>query len=307
MDLKSKQQQQQEEEEEEEEPFLLSPPWSGIRPVTLPENSHQFQITAGLQCCSHWASETGTFSARCALAAIGIETQLMLICQCVDVQEIKVCVGHRDMISQGPPRNVKGDQVVHHAEGLSYTKFVGEATQLQPTAATNAAVKVYRSSKVGKAKCYHVSSCFQDSIYIYIHIYIYCLQGLFHSSDMQRDFSSRKSTCQSKPKVYLWCHKWALDFSNQQDDWDGGHELFAKGKATKPLWGRTKTYLCPSLAKSIKKNSTPWYRRCKISSVSNNWIWVFLDEKRSTERHGFLFEHGSDSAIPFGMTMEPVS
>ena len=68
-----------------------------------------------------------------------------------------------------------------------------------------------------------------------------------------------------------------------------------------------KTYLCPTLAKSIKKNSTPWYRRCKISSVFNNWIWVFLDEKRSTERHGFLFEHGSDSAIPFGMTMEPVS
>jgi hypothetical protein len=98
----------------------------------------------------------------------------MLICQCVDVQEIKVCVGHRDMISQGPPRNVKGDQVVHHAEGLSYTKFVGEATQLQPTAATNAAVKVYRSSKVGKAKCYHVSSCFQDSIYIYTYIYIVC-------------------------------------------------------------------------------------------------------------------------------------
>ena len=189
MDLKSKRQQQQ---QEEEEPFLLSPPWSGIRLVTLPENSHQFQITAGLQCCSHWASETGTFSARCALAAIGIETQLMLICQCVDVQEIKVCVGHRDMISQGPPRNVKGDQVVHHAEGLSYTKFVGEATQLQPTAATNAAVKVYRSSKVGKAKCYHVSSCFQDSIYTYIYIYILSARSISFKWHAERLFFSQK-------------------------------------------------------------------------------------------------------------------
>lgn len=64
----------------------------------------------------------------------------------------------------------------------------------------------------------------------------------------------------------------------------------------------------PPLLKVSKKKLYPVVpTKCKISSVSNNWIWVFLDEKRSTERHGFLFEHGSGSAIPFGMTMEPVS